>query len=126
MDVMVLSPKRVARKIMRKAKYRNNLLSSLGFVFFRVVLSLSYYAGDLRFARLINESPVEYVAGGFESNLVVLISNSDAVLGLEESESSVSWVYFSKGVVMRRSYEKKKEHESTEDDVSDSAASTEQ
>lgn len=126
MDVMVLSPKRVASKVMRKARYRNNLLSSMGFVFFGVILSLSYYAGDLRFARLINESPVEYVASGFKSNLVVLISNADAVLGLEESESSFSWVYFSKGVLMRRSYEKKKNHEPTEENVSDSLEATEQ
>ncbi|RIA36173.1 hypothetical protein DFO61_0635 [Ectopseudomonas oleovorans] len=120
MDVMVLSPKRVASKVMRKARYRNNLLSSMGFVFFGVILSISYYAGDLRFSRLINESPVEYVTSGFKSNLVVLISNADAVLGLEETENSVSWVYFSKGVVMRRSYEKKQDHESSEESASDS------
>lgn len=126
MDMIVLSPKRVVVKFVRKARYRNNLLSGLGFVFFGVILSVSYYAGDLRFERLINESPIEYVSDGFKSNLIVLISNSGSVLGIEESEDAVSWVYFSKGVVMRRSYEKKKDHEPEEENVSDSAETTAQ
>ena len=124
MDVIVLSPKRVVRKIIRKSRYRDNLLSSLGFVFFGIILSLSYYAGDLRFDRLTNESPVEYVADGFKSNLIVLISNSDSVLGVEESDSSVSWVYFSKGVMMRRSYEKKQDHEPVDENTGDSVETT--
>lgn len=123
-DILVAKPSKLFRKLKKRPRYRGNLISGMGFVFFGVVLSLSYYAGVLRFERLINEKPIDYASSSLKANLVVLISNRDSVLGIEETESAISWIYSSGEVVMKRTYEKKSEPKPSGDAEDEQEAET--
>ncbi|SDI71003.1 hypothetical protein SAMN05216588_12284 [Pseudomonas flavescens] len=107
MDVMVVRVSKIPIKILRRPKYRANLVPRMGFVLLGFALCLSYYTGLLRFERLMKEPPIEYKSGDFTASLVVLISSGDSVLGIEETEDFVYWTYSSGDTVMKRSYRKK-------------------
>ena len=108
-DILVLKPKAIIKRIKNKLrlKYRDNLFSAYVSLGFGIVLCAAFYAGDLRRDRLMQENATAYKSSMLEGNVKILMSNSRSVVGVEEGEEMVTWIYASKDAVQRFNYRKR-------------------
>nr|WP_152665034.1 hypothetical protein [Pseudomonas toyotomiensis] len=108
-DLMVLKPKSLVKRVKnkRRKKYRESLFASYLFLGFGVVLSGAFVSGFLRYDRLMGEQPIVYKSANLKAELKVFISSSDSVVGLQEDEDYITWIYASKDAVMRFPYRRK-------------------
>lgn len=110
-DILALKLESVVKRLknQRRVKYRSNLISAYISLGFGAVLCVAFQAGDLRRDKLMQEEPISYKSNTLDAQLVVLMSSSSSVVGVEEDDLSYTWIYATKDSVQRFRYEKRSE-----------------
>ena len=100
---ILIRPRTQIKRILdkRRIALRRSLARDYSYLIAGLALALSYYAGMLRFEKIITEEPVDYKSEKHQGQSHVLLSIEGAYFLVESSSNKKEFLYIDNNVTMR-------------------------